>query len=101
MKIRRIIRRWLYVRKSTRHAAKGMRLVRELRDWGCETVTCEHCYPYQKYHNCYIHDEIEKWNRKLLRIEQKYADVSDEQAVISIPEIKATIGITEEDDNDV
>ena len=93
------IRRRIYQRKSLRHAVKGMRLVRELRGWGCESITCDHCYPYQEYHNCYVHDEIEKWNRKLLRLEQKYSDVSDEQALISIPEIKANMR-TEATDNE-
>lgn len=68
---RKLMRR-IYLRKLIRHALKGERLQKELDDWGCDGWTCSECTGWNMYHNCGVHDSIDKWNSKLLRLYEKF-----------------------------
>lgn len=72
---------WIGRRKFLRLCLKGEKLVKELKEWGCEEMSCDNCTAYKAYHNCYIYEEMRKYNKKLEKVLDKYGpylNLSDE-----------------------
>lgn len=68
------IKRRIYYRRLLRLYCKGMRIQDDLKEWGCDYLTCCNC-PYDKGSNiCGIKSEMNIWSQKMDKALYKYQD---------------------------
>ena len=79
------IKAWICRRKFYRLCLQGEKIVKELKDWGCDDLTCNNCPALDKYHNCGVYSSITKYRKKLDKVISKYGvylDLAGDMVVV-------------------